>query len=51
MVARAGHDSLTGKKLKLLYGNMNYMNMINYILLVFIILIYSMKNFSSQLKL
>ena len=51
MVDRAGYNSLADKKLKLLYGNMNYMNMINYILLVFIILIYSMKNFSCQLKL
>ena len=42
---------LTDKKFKLLYGNVNYKNMIYYLLFVFILLTYSIENFSSQLKL
>ena len=41
----------TDKKLILFNGNMNYKDMIYYILFLFIILTYSMKNFSPQLKL
>ena len=42
---------LTDQKLKRFLGNVNYENMIYYILLVFIILMYSMKSCSHQLKL
>ena len=42
---------LADKKLKLFYGNVNYKNMVYSILSVFIILTYSMKNISPQLKL
>ena len=42
---------LTDKKLKLIYGNVNYKNIIYYILFVIIILTYSMENYSPQLKL